>query len=126
MNARQPNVILITVDSLRPDHLGCYGYTRPTSPNIDHFASDSFLFTHAFSNGPNTPHAFPAIMACRNSLMTKRLGLFDAPLTFAELLQSTNYTTIAFNASTPYISRFFPYERGLDECHDYRDFSIQT
>ncbi|MFQ5750829.1 MAG: sulfatase-like hydrolase/transferase, partial [bacterium] len=126
MNARQPNIILITVDSLRADHLGCYGYTRPTSPNIDHFASDSFLFTHAFSSGPNTPHAFPAIMACRNSLMAKRLGLFDAPLTLAEFLQSTGYATIAFNAANPYISRFFHYDRGFDEFYDYLDFSIPT
>ena len=36
-----PNVILIVVDTLRPDHLGYYGYSRNTSPNIDQFAADS-------------------------------------------------------------------------------------
>ena len=39
--ARGPNVILIVVDTLRPDHLGYYGYSRNTSPNIDQFAADS-------------------------------------------------------------------------------------
>ena len=38
------NVVLITVDTLRADHLGCYGYFRPTSPRIDALASESVLF----------------------------------------------------------------------------------
>jgi arylsulfatase A-like enzyme len=45
----KPNVILIMVDALRPDHLGCYGYSRPTSPHIDALAGHSDLFTHVFS-----------------------------------------------------------------------------
>jgi arylsulfatase len=47
--AGKPNVILIMVDALRPDHLGCYGYSRPTSPHIDALARRATLFAHAFS-----------------------------------------------------------------------------
>lgn len=126
MQEKRPNVILITVDSLRADHLGCYGYARPTSPNIDRFAKESCLFTNAFSNGPNTPHAFPAIMASRYPLMSNKLGLFDAPMTLAEVLQSEGYATAGFNAANPYISRYFNYDRGFDEFNDYLDFEIPT
>ena len=43
------NVILILVDTLRADHLGAYGYPRPTSPNVDAFAAESLKFTGARS-----------------------------------------------------------------------------
>jgi len=46
---RPKKIILIVIDSLRQDHLGCYGYKRNTSPNIDDLAKESFLFKHAFS-----------------------------------------------------------------------------
>jgi len=46
---RNLNVILITIDALRPDHLGCYGYKRNTSPNIDKLAKEGIIFTQAIS-----------------------------------------------------------------------------
>lgn len=121
--SEKPNVILITVDSLRADHLSCYGYPRPTSPHIDQLAEEGYLFTNAFANGPNTPHAFPAIMASRYPFMSNRLGLFDAQTTLAELLQSFGYQTFGFNAANPYISRFFQYDRGFDRFDDFIDFA---
>jgi arylsulfatase len=42
-------IILIVIDSLRRDHLGCYGYKRDTTPNIDALAKSAVLFKHAFS-----------------------------------------------------------------------------
>ena len=41
--------LYIDIDSLRPDHLGCYGYTRPTAPNIDKLAGDGIVFERATS-----------------------------------------------------------------------------
>ena len=49
-----PNVILISVDTLRRDHLGCYGYARATSPNVDAFARDAMVFDNAYSHSPTT------------------------------------------------------------------------
>ncbi len=118
------NIVLITADSLRADRLGCYGCARPTSPHLDRFAAESVRFSQAISNGPNTPHAFPAIMAGRSALLSPRLGLFDAPVTLAETLQQAGYQTIGFNAANPYVSRFFSYDRGFDEFYDYVDFEI--
>lgn len=126
MLIQRPNIILVTVDSLRADHLGCYGSSQATSPNLDQFAGESTLFKNAFSNGPNTPHAFPAIMAAKSSLTSNKLGLFDAPVTLPEILRSAGYTTLGFNAANPYVSRFFHYDRGFDEFYDYLDFSVPT
>lgn len=121
-----PNIILITADSLRADHLGCYGYARDTSPNIDRLAGASIQFTHVFSDGPNTPHAFPAIMASRPALASKRLGLFDAPDTLAEILKAVGYQTLGFNSANPYVSRFFQYHRGFDHFRDYLDLPASS
>lgn len=54
---RKPNVILISLDTLRADHLGCYGYARATSPNIDAFAKDANLFERCLSNSSWTTPA---------------------------------------------------------------------
>lgn len=51
-SSRMPNVILISVDTLRPDHLGCYGYNRDTSPHVDRFAEECLLFEACFSHAP--------------------------------------------------------------------------
>ena len=53
----KPNVIIISVDTVRADHLGCYGYERETMPNICDFAKDSLIFENAFSH---TPITFPS------------------------------------------------------------------
>ncbi len=47
--APRPNVLVISADTLRPDHLGCYGYERNTSPNIDALARRGALFSNALS-----------------------------------------------------------------------------
>ncbi len=123
---RRPDIILLTADSLRADRLGCYGYTRPLSPNLDRLARHGTLFTQAFSNGPNTPHAFPAILAGRCSLLSRRLGLFDHPMALAEIFKRAGYVTVGFNTGNPYVSRHFGYDRGFDEFTDYIDFELES
>jgi hypothetical protein len=56
------NVIVVTVDSLRADHLGCYGYPRPTSPRLDDFAKSARRFTHAYTSGGWTSLAVPSML----------------------------------------------------------------
>jgi len=53
-HSRRPNIILITLDALRPDHLGCYGYKRNTSPNIDKIAKEGVIFTQAIAQSSHT------------------------------------------------------------------------
>ena len=57
-----PNFILIGIDTLRADHLGCYGYVRNTSPNIDRIAGEGVLFKNAFANGIPTHPAWTTIL----------------------------------------------------------------
>lgn len=59
------NVVFIFIDTLRHDHLGVYGYERPTSPNIDHWAKDAVVFEHVLSQAPNTPRSAPSFLTGR-------------------------------------------------------------
>ena len=58
----RPNVLLITVDTLRPDHLGCYGYRRATSPHLDALAERGVVFRHAVTAAGRTVQSFPSIL----------------------------------------------------------------
>ena len=49
-----PNMLLISIDTLRPDHLGCYGYERNTSPTLDSLASEGVQFLNAQAQSPWT------------------------------------------------------------------------
>jgi arylsulfatase A-like enzyme len=57
-----PNVLLLTVDTLRPDHLSCYGYSRRTSPHIDALAHRGVLFRQAITAAGRTVQSFPSIL----------------------------------------------------------------
>ena len=48
-SGRKPNIVLLAVDSLRADHMSCYGYPRLTTPHIDRFAQGGTLFEHTYS-----------------------------------------------------------------------------
>lgn len=56
------NVVLVTIDALRADHLGSYGYGRPTSPRLDEFANGARRFTHAYTSGGWTSLAVPSMI----------------------------------------------------------------
>jgi len=99
------NVILILVDTLRADHLGAYGYPRPTSPNVDAFAAESLKFTGARSQASCT---FPSA----NSILTSRypsaflgqpapspLGIPESIPSIAEILLARGFRTAAVSAS---------------------------
>ena len=122
INSRKPNIILITVDSLRADHLGCYGYKKPCSPNIDQFASAGTLFENAFSVGPNTPHAFRGIMGSAYPFTSKEFGVKNCSITLPELLQQNGYYTQGFNAANAWLTSHFGYNSGFDSLYDFMEF----
>jgi len=120
-----PNIILITIDALRYDHLGCYGYHRDTSPNIDALAASGVKFLQAISNGGNTPQAFPAILASALPLSQESWirPLSRSNVMLAEVLKEAGYQTAAFH-SNPFLSQFCGYNRGFDTFEDtLRDVS---
>ncbi|MBU0754335.1 MAG: sulfatase [Planctomycetes bacterium] len=97
------NVVVISVDTLRADHLSCYGYGRETTPNIDLLARQSLRFTNAYTTMPST---LPAHASLMSSLHPKELTLqrngekipLEATL-LAEILESRGYRTGAFVSS---------------------------
>ncbi|MGD9015677.1 MAG: sulfatase, partial [Candidatus Omnitrophota bacterium] len=98
-----PNVILIGVDTLRTDHLGCYGYARETSPQIDKLAGDGVLFQEAISHMPATTPSFASILTSRQPISHGVLdnnyqgySLDDQYITLGELLKNSGYNTAAF------------------------------
>jgi len=118
------NIFLITVDSLRADHLGCYGYGRNTSPNIDKLAKEGLLFKQAVANGQCTPVSFPVIICSQYPRLFEKSFNFrpkDAKM-IQEALSERDYQTAAF-LSNPYISSFFGYDRGFDLFEDFLNLS---
>ena len=97
------NIILFVCDTLRVDHLGCYGYFRDTSPNIDRLAADGIVFDRAYASGVATGVSFTSIHTGLNAVRHKVYNLappmhvLDQVPTIAELLRTAGYTTIAFD-----------------------------
>lgn len=114
------NVVLITIDSLRADHLSCLGYHRKTSPVLDEIAKKGVLFTHAFSNASQTPTSFPSILMSTYPLMSNYENgqSFSVKKTMiSEILGKEGYSTGAFHCN-PYLSSFYGYDRGFDTFND--------
>ena len=65
------NIVLITIDTLRRDHCGCYGYSRDTTPFIDKISNSGVKFEHSFANGPLTTRSFPSILCGKHTFYGK-------------------------------------------------------
>jgi len=118
------SLVLITVDCLRADHCGFYGYARPTTPFLDALASESFVAPTAVVAGAPTYYSLPAMLASRMPLALGRdvVGLAPDEDTLATALHRAGYATAAFSAGNPYISTRFGYNRGFEVFHDFLDF----
>ncbi len=96
-----PNMIVISLDTLRADHLGVYGYDRNTSPNIDRFAENAFVFEYCISptswTGPAHASLFTGLNPAVHGVggyQNHRLG--ETAVTFAELAQRAGYLTVGY------------------------------
>ncbi|MBL8683103.1 MAG: sulfatase-like hydrolase/transferase [Myxococcales bacterium] len=122
---QRPNVLLLTIDALRADHLGAYGYARPTSPALDRLARESTVFDRAFANAPSTRLSMPTIATGRwapaiewdHTIFWPRFT--QRQRTTAEVLRELGYRTGAVY-SIPYFRRTDArgFERGVDEYDD--------
>ena len=111
------NVLLLTIDTTRADHLGAYGYQRPTSPNLDKLAADGTVFEHAWAHAPSTRYSMPAILTGRLPLdvyydtsVQGWPGLAQRATTLGEALQPLGFVT---GAITNYW--YFGRERHMDQ-----------
>ncbi len=112
-----PNVLLITVDTLRADRLGCYGYERDTSPRLDAFAQESVLFENAYSHAPFTApsHAslFTSLHTEEHGVLSWGMKLAPGARTMAERFGDAGWRTGAFyNHPSLELNDL---ERGFDE-----------
>jgi len=122
----KPNVILITIDCLRADHVSCLGYNRKTTPNLDKFAKKGILFTQAIANGSSTPMSFPSTLTSTYPLMYPdypKISKFRT--TLAEVLTKNGYKTAAFH-SNPYLSRYYGYDKGFDVFEDSFEYDLSS
>jgi arylsulfatase A-like enzyme len=111
------NVVLVTVDSLRADHVGCYGYDRETTPNIDELATGG-TFVDAYANANATRASFPSILTWTYPLAYGGFDyLSDARTMVSTPLQSAGYATGGFHSNV-WLSRDFNYDRGFDTFYD--------
>ena len=119
------NVLLISVDSLRADHLGTYGYERDTSPAIDALAAEGVVFEAAFSHAPWTLPAHASLLTSLypRSHRADRLKARLAPgvETIASVLSAAGYDTAAV-VTGPFMKRIF----GLDAGFRSYDDSLAT
>lgn len=108
------NIIIITIDSLRPDHTSVYGYYRDTTPFLKSLVSKFKVYKNAYANGSHTASSFissftstyPLIFA-PSKLEVNNLWkiLLKHRITFPEILNKYEYETIAFNID-PFLSKY--------------------
>src|SRR5690348_14084899 len=99
-----PSVVLITLDTVRADHLGCYGYQRIETPSIDKLASEGIRFAHAYAQVPLTLPSHTVIMTGTYPMFNSvrdltSTGLNSSLPTLAEILRQNGYSTAALVSS---------------------------
>ena len=100
---RGTNVVLLTIDTLRPRNLHVYGYERETSPVIDQMAADGALFEHAYSTSSWTLPSLASLMTSQHPIqhgtVSGRVGLQEHLVTLTHVLRAAGYDTAAWTQS---------------------------
>ena len=135
----RPDVLVVTLDTTRADHLGAYGYERPTSPNLDALAAESIVYDNAYSTSSWTLPAHASLFtgkyptshgvrhdpegalvlasAIRVPEGIRARGLAAEEVTLAEALSRAGYATGAVVAG-PWLLRVFGFDAGFDHYDD--------
>ncbi|HEY5924945.1 MAG TPA: sulfatase-like hydrolase/transferase [Kofleriaceae bacterium] len=119
---KDSNIVLITIDTVRADHFGMYGYKRPTTPALDNVAAEGTVFEAGWAHAPSTRYSMPAILTGRlplevyyNYAIAGWPGLAPKATTLCEALAPLGYVT---GAITNY--EYFDRQRGMDQgCAEY-------
>jgi len=119
----KPNILLIMIDTLRADHVSCYGYPKPTTPNLDRLASEGVRFDTVYTAAPWT---MPSTMSFLSSLYPtvhgatsyERRASLRVP-TLAKRLKRLGYARTAAFTSNPTVNARFGFANGFDLYDDY-------
>jgi arylsulfatase A-like enzyme len=119
----RPNVILISLDTLRAQSMGCYGNTRPTTPFIDRLAAEGVLFEHMCAASTSTP---PSHMSMMTGLYRSVHGVISKEVldrsisTLPEMMSEAGYATGAVTEDG-FLVRQMGFGRGFDDYYEIKD-----
>ena len=115
------NLLLISIDTLRADHLGCYGYHRDTSPNLDRLAEQGIVFERAISQAPWTLPSHVTMLTSlypsTHQVTGEETRLDPAIPTLAAILGRHGFATGGF-VDHPFVSSVYGLERGFSRFDD--------
>ncbi len=112
------NVIILSIDALRPDRLSCYGYDLKTTPFLEKLVKKGVLFRNCISNGGHTASSFLNILTSTLKFdFDDEKKVSNDRVFISEILQKKGYKTGAFHSS-PYISSVYGYNKGFDTFDD--------
>lgn len=114
---RPLNLVVVTIDTLRPDHLHCYGYSKIETPNLDAIARDGVMFENAVTQAPLTPPSHASIFTGLNPPThrvrdTGGFVLQPSTTTLATILRQEGWDTAAF-ISSAVLKRLFGFNQGF-------------
>ncbi len=112
-----PNVLVLLIDTLRADHLSCYGYERRTSPNMDRAAAEGALFLNTYSQAswtkPATASLMTGVYPSTHQTTTMGSGLMDSFRILPEVFSDRGYRTAILTANN-LVSPLFGFDQGVD------------
>ena len=114
------NVLFVLLDAVRADHLGCYGYPKNTTPNIDRLAAQGAVFEKAYAQSSHTLESVPSLLTSTypstHAIKTQTTALPDKLFTLPQFFKSAGYKTAIFSVN-PYVSAAYGYHRGIDDFY---------
>ncbi len=122
--SNEMNFVLITLDTTRADHLGCYGYSKNTTPFLDSLAQKGILFENAYANAtwtlPSHASLFTGLMPSVHGVGYSNFFVSPSVKTIAESLQQKGYTSAAFIGG-PFLVSAFNINQGFDFYDEHLD-----
>jgi arylsulfatase A-like enzyme len=116
----RPNIVLLVIDTLRQDHVGCYGAPRDTTPAIDALAREGVRFAQAYSTAPWTSPSVASILSGQlptgHGLTAPLTGLAQDVETLAEMLRAEGYETAGV-ISNPHLKKHYFFDQGFEHWH---------
>ncbi|MDH3286055.1 MAG: sulfatase [Acidobacteriota bacterium] len=113
-----PHLILVVIDTLRTDHVGAYGYHRPTTPNLDALANEGTRFARAYAPSswtrPSVGSLFTSRWPSEHGAVAFAQGLDPAVPTLAEALRAGGYATVGVSANFVHVNEQAGFARGFD------------
>lgn len=121
------NIILISIDTLRADHLGCYGYGRDTSPGIDKLAENGIIYFNAVAASswtlPSHMSIFTSLYPSEHGVVNSTLKLDDFKVTLPEVLKKNGYTNLGI-ISNRLVSSTYGFNRDFDFYDDESNITL--